>query len=92
MNLNGLNLIAGASYWIDVINFEQAFKSVQGKPGQELDQESAQMLQEAVRFYRGELLEGCYWEWCLYHRERLQHYYQAILDKLMKFYEAQGKL
>ena len=33
--------------------------------------------------YRGDLLEGCYQDWCLFERERLQNAYLAMLDKLM---------
>src|SRR5438128_1039451 len=38
--------------------------------------------------YRGDLLEGWYSDWCLYERERLQHMYLAMLDKLMEYSES----
>src|SRR6185436_8118355 len=39
----------------------------------------------AVEFYRGDLLEGCYQDWCLYERELLQNKYLPILDKLLGY-------
>jgi hypothetical protein len=35
--------------------------------------------------YRGDLLQGCYQEWCLFERERLQNMYLAMLEKLMEY-------
>jgi DNA-binding SARP family transcriptional activator len=43
-----------------------------------------------VEEYRGDLLDGWYQDWCLYERERLQHLYLAMLDKLMDHCEVQG--
>ena len=77
-----------AHIWLDVVNFEQAYILTQGRPGIELDSHSAQILQNAVDLYRGELLEGWYLDWCLYERERLQYMYLAMLDKLMAYCEA----
>ena len=53
-----------ADLWLDVATFEEAFTLVQGILGRELDADRAQALQAAVDLYRGELLEGCYWDWC----------------------------
>lgn len=77
-----------ANYWLDVTVFERAFELVQGMPGRKLQPSTAQTLRCAVELYRGDLLEGCYHEWCLYERERFQQIYLIILDKLMDYYEA----
>lgn len=76
------------NFWLDVALFEQAFTFVQGVPGNELNCQYAQALQSAVDLYRGDLLEGCYQDWCLYQRERLKHMYLAMLDKLMNYCES----
>jgi DNA-binding SARP family transcriptional activator len=68
---------------LDVAEFERGFGKAQGVAGEHLDEETARSLREAVALYQGELLEGCYQDWCLYHRERLQNMYVAMLDKLM---------
>jgi DNA-binding SARP family transcriptional activator len=80
-----------AELWLDTAAFEEAFMLVQDSPGRDLNAESVERLQEAVQLYRGDLLEGCYQDWCFYERERLQNMYLSILDKLMSYCEAQRK-
>lgn len=77
-----------ADFWLDVAVFEQTFIIVSGVPGQGLDFQQALTLLNGVGLYRGDLLEGRYQEWCLYERERLQHMYLVMLDKLMGYCEA----
>lgn len=77
-----------ADLWLDVAVFEQAFTLVRGVPGRLLDSQCVQELQGAVDLYRGDLLEGCYRDWCIYERERFQHMYLAMLDKLMDYCQA----
>ena len=76
-----------ANLWLDVAVFEQAFTLLQKISGQELDASKAQMLQHSVQLYQGPLLEGWYYDWCLYERERLQSMYLTMLDKLMGYCE-----
>jgi len=84
----GLN--SQADVWLDTAAFEKAFACVQGlRRGRALDPECVQALQNAVEFYRGDLLEGWYQDWCLYERERLQNLYLAMLDNLMDYCESQ---
>lgn len=73
--------------WLDVAIFADAFKQTQGKLGRDLEERQAQIIQHAVEIYRGDLLDGWYQDWCLYERERLQHQYLAMLDKLMDYCE-----
>jgi len=75
--------------WVDALVLEQAFSIAQGIAGEALSEECAEHLRSAVEVYQGELLEGCYQEWCIYERERFQHMYMALLDKLLLYYEAQ---
>jgi DNA-binding SARP family transcriptional activator len=76
-----------ANLWLDVATFEQVAQLTQGVRGNELNAEQARMLKETVRLYRGDLLEGCYQEWCLFERERLQNLFLSMLDKLMLYCE-----
>jgi len=82
-----VQLNSEADIWLDVAVFEQAYNLVQKTPGQELDNSTAQLLQETVQLYQGPLLEGWYQDWCLLERERLQSMYLAMLDKLMSYCE-----
>lgn len=70
-------------YWLDVAVFEDAVDASAGISGDRLDPDRLQALIAAAGLYRGDLLEGCYQDWCLFERERLQNAYLAILDKLM---------
>jgi DNA-binding SARP family transcriptional activator len=74
--------------WLDIGEFERIFGLVQGLRGADLDPRRFEALQSAVELYRGDLLEGCYRDWCIYERERFQHMYLAMLDKLMDHCEA----
>lgn len=82
-----IQLNAKADLWLDVAIFEQAFTPVMGIPGEKLDHHHAQSLRSAVELYRADLLEDCYQNWCLYERQRLQHMYLSMLDKLMGYSE-----
>jgi DNA-binding SARP family transcriptional activator len=73
--------------WLDVAVFEQAFAATQGVPGKQLDKPGAAMLKDAAQLYAGDLLDGCYQDWCLFERERLQNMYLSMLDKLMGYCE-----
>jgi DNA-binding SARP family transcriptional activator len=72
-----------SDFWLDVAIFEQAFDATAGIAGDDLDDRRANALTAATELYRGDLLEGCYQDWCLFERERLQNAYMTMLDKLM---------
>jgi DNA-binding SARP family transcriptional activator len=71
--------------WLDVAILEEAFRLIEGVESCDLTAEQAVSLQVAVELYRGDLLEGCYQDWCLYERELLQNKYLMILDKLLGY-------
>lgn len=78
-----------ADLWLDVEVFERAFASTEGHAGA-LSRAQRDELSSAVALYRGDLLEGCYRDWCLYERERLQNAYLLMLDRLLGDCEAGG--
>jgi DNA-binding SARP family transcriptional activator len=73
---------------IDVLEFERLITTISGKPGEELDEQTFHVAQEMEDFYRGDLLEGWYQDWCIFERERLKDAYIALVDKLMAYCEA----
>jgi DNA-binding SARP family transcriptional activator len=77
--------------WVDAADFEHANAPLQGIPGEQISEAQGKALEDGVALYKGDLLEGNYQDWCLYHRERLQNLYLAMLDKLMACCEARGK-
>jgi DNA-binding SARP family transcriptional activator len=86
-----VQLNAAAQPWIDVAALERAFAAVRDIPGAELDPPAAQELRAAAQLYRADLLEGCYNDWCLFERERLQSMYLGMLDRLMDYAECCGE-
>lgn len=80
-----------AKLWLDVAEFEEAVSLVTGLGGRELDSTTAATVTRAANLYKGDLLQGCYQDWCIYERERLQNSYLAILDKLMDYCEGRGE-
>jgi DNA-binding SARP family transcriptional activator len=85
---NWIQLNPKAQLWLDIASFEDAFALVQGVRGQQLAPQQIQAVREAADLYCGDLLEGWYQDWCIYERERLQHMYLAMLDKLIDHCEA----
>ncbi len=67
--------------------FEDAYMQTKDVLGKDLIEKQAQIIQHGIKIYRGELLDGWYQDWCLYERERLQHQYLTMLDKLMDYCE-----
>jgi len=80
-----------AELWIDVAEFEQAYKKAHGLQGWQLDAETLQALEKAERLYTDDLLLGWYQDWALFERERLQNMFLSILDKLIVYCEAHGE-
>jgi DNA-binding SARP family transcriptional activator len=74
-------------FWLDVASYETAFSSCAKIPGRDLTDEQAAALLGAVELYRGDLLEGCYQDWCLCERERLKNMYLNMLNKLLGYCE-----
>lgn len=72
----------------DALTLEEAVLTGQGRAGQDLTPGEARTLGEAVRLYRGDLLEGWMQDWCLLQRERLHNLYLAALEKLADHAEA----
>lgn len=83
-----VRLNPSAELWLDVAIFEQAFALTQGIAGSSLDSNGVEVLRIATGLYQGDLMEGCYQDWCLCERERLQSAYLIMLDKLMDYCES----
>ena len=79
---------SGASFWLDLAEFEAAYQCAKGVQGTILSPAQAKRLDAAVKLYRGHLLEGWYQDWCLTERARLHNIYLIMLDKLLRHAEA----
>jgi DNA-binding SARP family transcriptional activator len=72
-----------ASVWLDVAVFESAWLQLETSPGREATPASAARAKEALGLYRGELLEGSSWSWCVFERARLRELFLSLGDLAM---------
>lgn len=75
---------------VDLQVFEGLYAHGDGIAGKDLSPDQAASLQRAIDLYGGDLLEGCYQDWCIYERERLQNILLNMLSKLMSYNAAHG--
>lgn len=83
-----VSLRGTADLWLDVAEFQAVVENVQGIPGQRLRTAEAVLADRATQLYKGDLLEGFYFDWCLVEREWLRTSFLMLLDKLMSYCEA----
>jgi DNA-binding SARP family transcriptional activator len=82
-----IQISVSRDFWLDVAEFEKVFNIVKGKRTPELSTRDLKMLEYATGLYRGDLLEGWYFDWCIFERERFQTMHLILLDKLVQFCE-----
>jgi DNA-binding SARP family transcriptional activator len=59
--------------------------------GRNLDDQKFTALQNVDLLYKGDLLEGCYQDWCVFERERYREMLFTIFHKMMGYCEATNK-
>lgn len=79
---DGLRFVIDEVVWVDVMAFEAALDGEDGF--------DAACSDAALHFYKGELLEGWYEDWCLYERERLRLRYVEAIQSLAESAEHHG--
>lgn len=75
---------SSASCWIDVAAFEAELSRMAGCDPAALGAADHNALRTAVGWYRGDLLEGLYDDWCQVPREALRAQFIAALELLMR--------
>jgi len=79
-----------SDYWLDVALFEEKAAPIVRKTIQSMETNDAKELEDALRLYIGDLLEGFYDDWALRERERLRSLYLKSLAHLMRYYGYHG--
>lgn len=79
----------GAPLWIDVAVIEEAYTTSHTTPPADFTRTQVAQLTQAAALYTGDLLEGCYRDWCIFERERCQSMYLVLLDALTDYHEVQ---
>jgi DNA-binding SARP family transcriptional activator len=86
---NQLGFDAQTPFWFDVNVFaRQAALGLEGVLP--CDDVRLQALEEALALYRGDFMEGCYDDWCLIERERLQLLLLRVLKRLQCHHRLSG--
>ncbi|MBI3660746.1 AAA family ATPase [Candidatus Acetothermia bacterium] len=67
------------AYCLDTAEFERLLKESEKLDGSK----KAEALQKAIALYRGDLLEGCYEDWCLEARDYFRERYLEALQQLV---------
>jgi len=78
-----------SDYWLDVEKFESQLQDTERK-----DRTAAsclRLLAACLQLYRGDFLEGCYDNWCLEERYRLEGLYLKALERLAAGHEGLGQ-
>jgi DNA-binding SARP family transcriptional activator len=77
-------------YWLDIASLEEEFAAIRNSPGAALSEQQAAAIADLVDHCAGELMEGRYYEWCIYERERYKLIILLILDRLTEYFESVG--
>lgn len=83
-------LSMGEGCWADVLEFEKTYTSLRDISSANLSRQQFQDLKKAKDLYRGDLLSGWYWDWCILDRERFREMLLIMIHKLMGFSEVNG--
>ncbi len=78
-----------APFWLDVTEFESRLQQAR-LDDHNLTSCAIEHLEEAIKLYRGDFLEGFYDDWCLDERYRLEALYLNGLGQLINWHEQAG--
>lgn len=79
------------SYELDAARLECAFNTIHTIPAADLTEKHIEAIRKVEAIYRGDLLEGCYWDWCTEKREHYKEMYLTALEKMMIHAELNGQ-
>lgn len=80
----GFNWDSG--HFLDTESFERHIYPLLRKPNADLSENDIEGIEQVLRLYRGDLLEGMYEDWALRERERFRSLHLNCLTRLMECY------
>lgn len=87
----GLGFNTGTDYWLDVEEFERVLSTAERQEGTDADVDDATTVEQLLKLYRGELLEGVYDEWNLYEQQRLKGMLVTALERALYRHQSSGR-
>lgn len=85
MDGNWVHVNPNADVWLDAEQLIRTYTLARDTSVPDLQPEQVAKMQEAVGFYRGDLLTGWYQDWCILERERFQSMVLSLLDRLIEY-------
>ncbi len=85
---NWIEIRATPDYWLDIAALEEQFAVVKTMRGHQLSARQVESLEAVIGACHGDLLEGRYYDWCIYERERYKLMELLILDRLTEYFES----
>lgn len=70
--------------YMDALDFLDLYQKINNQRLLNVHPRSRQVMEKAVKLYKGDFLEGWYQEWCLFERERFEYIFLCFLDKLVQ--------
>ena len=74
-----------SDHGLDITVFEEKVRQISAKPIQNMGDDDARLLEDAIGLYKGDLLEGFCEDWCLHERELYEDLYLKCLERLMEY-------
>lgn len=89
---NGIGFNTSSDYWLDLQEFEDASEIAGQEPPRDSDSAARMIhrLKTAIDLYRGDFLDGCYEDWCIFERERVRELFLRNLIRLMMLHRDGG--
>lgn len=79
-----------SDYWLDVADFEDETRRWLSRPAHSIQAGEIPAIENSLKLYRGDLLEGLYEDWVLRERERLRFQFLNSLAFLMRCCKLKG--
>ena len=83
-----VGLAADGSVRLDVAEFDCRVSAARSP---ELEQSGLESLEESIRLYRGDFLDGHDYPWCVHERERLRLALLSVLERLLTYHFHRGE-
>lgn len=88
---DGVLCLEARSVWHDVEEFESAYNQARAQDGAGDVERAVAAYRRAAQLYRGPFMDGCYMDWALLERSRLEQMAVDAMTRLAQLYQLQAK-
>lgn len=87
----GMLCLEAREVWLDVDEFESLYRQARAHDEAGEGERAAAAYRRLVHIYRGPFMEGCYMDWALSERSRLEQMAVDSMTRLAQLYQLQGR-